>query len=353
MVVKLKYILLIVTCFVSLIYSQDPGSEGPTLHIDPSCGGSCEAQTFPSIKAGLDALPPEGGTLVLGEGTYVGADNKNLVIVTPLTIKSENEDPGTTIVDCEGDGYGFKADGQSILFDGFTITNCRSDNGAALNVNNGVNTTLIKMIFAGNIATANGGAVWQNAGLLNVFDTQFNGNDAILGSAVYVTAVNAIFTATVFNDNNIDDGTVVGCSGASTITFQGGSSINNEDFADLASVLCADCTVMVDTQNYCENVTPEIPITPPITAPPPVEQPPPPPPVEQPPPPPPPVQEPTPMPPPPPPPPSFGAPPPTESPQFAPQVVPIFNGPSFGSSATSLLISSAVVIGCSFILTVF
>jgi len=344
MIVKSALFVLVLLCFSTLINTQDPGNDGPTLFVDPTCAGTCGAQTFPSIKAALDALPAEGGTIILGAGTYLGADNTNLVLVTPVTIKSENLDSAGTIIDCEGNGFGFTSNGQQILFDSFTITQCTAEKGAGLNVENGVNTTLVRMIFSGNTATGNGGAVWQEGGLLNILDSQFNGNTAMLGSALFVTGVNTIITATAFNDNSIANGNVVGCANAGTVTFQGESTINNEDLATIAGQFCLDCTLFVDTNNLCEAPVPALPVTPPVTAPAPVApvapvaptEPTPVAPVE-------PIApveptEPTPV-------------APTAPPTASPEFVPIFGGPSFGSGS-SIVVNSLVFIGCSVLLAI-
>lgn len=344
MIVK-HSIILIVTCFLfSFIVSQDPGEDGPTYIVDPTCGDSCEANTFPSIASALAALPAEGGTIFLGEGVYVGPDNKNLQITTPVTIRTESGDPTSAVVDCQGDGYAFTADGVSILFNGFTITNCVSDRGAALEVENGVNTTLIAMVFTGNVVTGNGGAVWQSGGALSVIGCQFFGNDAVLGSAIQVVGTATVITGSVFNDNDVDEGHVVACVADGSITFQGDNPMNNDDIGAIADDLCPECVIFIDTDNLCDDGPPVAePVTPPVTPPPP-QAPAPPPPVSPPPPPQQPVSPPPPQAPAPTVPPSFGGPPPV--------LVPIFDGPSFGSGS-SMFISTFAVIGCSLVLMMF
>jgi hypothetical protein len=83
--------------------------------------------SYPTIQAGINAAS-SGDTVLVANGTYTGAGNKNLDFGgKALTVKSENG-PDNCIIDCEGDGRGFyfhSGEGQESVMSGFTIINAK------------------------------------------------------------------------------------------------------------------------------------------------------------------------------------------------------------------------------------
>jgi len=81
----------------------------------------------PTIQAGIDAAL-DGDTVLVADGTYTGADNKNLEFNgKAITVQSENG-PENCIIHCEGSGRGFyfhNGEGEDAVLDGFTIQNGR------------------------------------------------------------------------------------------------------------------------------------------------------------------------------------------------------------------------------------
>ncbi len=82
----------------------------------------------PTIQAGIDAAV-DGDTVLVADGTYTGAGNKNLTWngdVKHITVKSENG-PDNCVIDCENSGRGFKFDetnqDDTDVVNGFTIQN--------------------------------------------------------------------------------------------------------------------------------------------------------------------------------------------------------------------------------------
>ena len=91
----------------------------------------------PTIQDGIKKAK-DGDIVLVADGTYTGDGNKDLSFKgMAITVKSENG-PGSTIIDCEGNGRGFmfnKSEGSDSVLDGFTITNGRlRDDGAGIRI---------------------------------------------------------------------------------------------------------------------------------------------------------------------------------------------------------------------------
>ena len=85
---------------------------------------------FETIQAGIDAAV-EGDTVLVADGTYTGAGNRDLYLGgTPITVLSENG-PEYAVIDCESSGRGVSFDqdkGLGSRFEGFTITDGTESN---------------------------------------------------------------------------------------------------------------------------------------------------------------------------------------------------------------------------------
>jgi Right handed beta helix region len=85
--------------------------------------------SYPTIQAGIDAAS-DGDTVVVADGTYTGAGNKDLDFKgKAITLKSQNG-PQNCIIDAEGDGRGFyfhSGEGPFSVLDGFTVRNCNKN----------------------------------------------------------------------------------------------------------------------------------------------------------------------------------------------------------------------------------
>ncbi len=106
-----------------------------TFYVNGSCGNDdwtgtssvCSAPNGPklTIQAGMDASV-NGDTIMVADGTYTGAGNKNLDFGGRLiTLRSENG-PTACINECENDGRGFyfhNGESADAVLEGFTIRN--------------------------------------------------------------------------------------------------------------------------------------------------------------------------------------------------------------------------------------
>ncbi|MBM3242311.1 hypothetical protein FJZ31_39085 [Candidatus Poribacteria bacterium] len=81
---------------------------------------------FKTIQKGIDVAVSGEDTVLVANGTYTGAGNKNLDFKgKAITVTSENG-AENCIIDCEGDGRGFyfhSGETEASVVNGFTITN--------------------------------------------------------------------------------------------------------------------------------------------------------------------------------------------------------------------------------------
>ncbi len=156
----LTSVLLMVSLL--LLVSVSSAASAAILYVGP---GETYTEIQPAINAAVDGVD----TVVVQDGTYTGANNKNLDFGgKAITVRSENG-PDNCIIDCEYDGRGFtfhNGETSNSVLDGFTITNGSGvDRGGAIHCDNGSSPTVINCIIAGNTATAgDGGAFWLGHG---------------------------------------------------------------------------------------------------------------------------------------------------------------------------------------------
>ncbi len=153
--------ILVVVTLVSLI-SVSPAATASTLYVGPG-------ETYTEIQPAIDAAVDGVDTVVVRDGTYTGADNKNLDFGgKAITLESENG-PDSCVIDCEYSGRGFtfhNGETSSAVLDGFTITNGSGvDRGGAIHCDNGSSPTIANCVITGNTASAgDGGGFWLGHG---------------------------------------------------------------------------------------------------------------------------------------------------------------------------------------------
>ena len=78
-----------------------------------------------TIQAAIDASV-DGDTIVVADGTYTGAGNKNIYFGGREVVVRSEGGPSNCVIDCQGDGRGFSfigGEGRAAVLDGFRIVN--------------------------------------------------------------------------------------------------------------------------------------------------------------------------------------------------------------------------------------
>ena len=175
----------------------------------------------PTIQAGIDAAV-DGDEVVVADGTYIGAGNKNLAFNDrSLTLRSANG-PANCVIDCEDDGRGFflRNESGTIIVEGITVTRGRvgaaspggQRGGAVFCVH--VFATFVNCIFDDNhahvgagvyVAETNTCAVFINCQMTNaVFLADGSPDDIHAGAGAYVrSGAIAEFINCTFADNAV------------------------------------------------------------------------------------------------------------------------------------------------------
>lgn len=147
---------------------------------------------YPTIRAAVNAAT-HGDRVILADGVYSGADNRNIDVLSRIMIMSASGDPAACVVDCESAGRAFRLrfghdyaagvsgitirNGSSMPYEGgaivigydgevsCTITNCvfescTGNNGGALFIVSRTSDPVISnCVFKGNTATNSGGGI--------------------------------------------------------------------------------------------------------------------------------------------------------------------------------------------------
>jgi len=151
-----------------------------TLYLAADGSGS-----FPTLQAAYDVINP-GGTIVLSDGVYTGAGNRDLAWSSKsVTVRSASGNPDLCAIDLQGSAasphHGFvPTSGVQLTLQNITVRGGYASSGSALGVNS---ATIVASgcVFSGGEATNAGGACnMLNAGG-SFTDCRFSGNHAVWG----------------------------------------------------------------------------------------------------------------------------------------------------------------------------
>jgi hypothetical protein len=217
---------------------------------------------FATIQEALDAAA-DGDTVVVGDGTYTGPENKNLDFGGKSAIVRSENGPVLCIIDCEGDGRGFSLfGGGNPTVEGFTVINGYADWGGGVYCE-GPSAPLVRNCrlignhsyqgggvcandssaivsgceFSANVAFLHGGGLYSIGSDLTLENCTVSGNEALVGGggALLVESTGAI-------RNNLIEGNTAGDGG-------GGISSNH------STITVANCTVSGnDTLGFCGGI---------------------------------------------------------------------------------------------------
>lgn len=167
----------------------------------------------PTLQAAI-AAAQNGDSILIADGTYRGALNKNL---DPggkaITIRSAGDDPTRCIIDCESAGRAFvlqSGETSATVIRGLTVRNGRifDSNSSANSYGGGLlclnsNPTIVNCIFADNQAFG-GGGIYCSSSSPTLTDCVFTGNDAINGGnggGMYAVGSSPHVTNCIFRNN--------------------------------------------------------------------------------------------------------------------------------------------------------
>ncbi len=134
---------------------------------------------YTTIQAAIDDAN-SGDTVLVADGIYTGAANKNLNFGgKSIKVISQNG-PTETIIDCQSSGRGVyfsHREGIHAVFQGFTIRNGRMTTGGAIAFSD-ASATIANCIFSDNLATDSGGAIACSGSSPYIINCLFESNQA-------------------------------------------------------------------------------------------------------------------------------------------------------------------------------
>ena len=193
-------------------------------------GGTCGPKR--TIQAGIDAA---GGTVVVADGVYTGAGNKDLDFGgAAITVRSANG-PDNCIIDCEGEGRGFyfhSGEGPDSVLEGMTIRGGYAPSpggeGAGI-VCQASSPTIRACSIADSSAAVGGGIACGSGSAATIVRCTIAGNWGLLGGG----GISCTSSAPAILDS------IIACN----MSNLGGGGI----LLDVASPTIAGCTVIHNT----------------------------------------------------------------------------------------------------------
>ncbi len=182
-------------------------------------GGTCGPKA--TIQAGIDAAS-DGDEVVVADGTYTGAGNKNLDFNgKAITVRSISGDPEACVIDCEHDGRGFyfhSGETEAAVLEGFTIQNgVGPAEGLGAGLGGGIfcsnsSPTITSCVIAACLAcdtdpgyACAGGGIWCGDSTAVISDCSFIANTADQGGGIYCHGGGPTFTNCLISLNVAQD----------------------------------------------------------------------------------------------------------------------------------------------------
>ncbi|MFN8546389.1 MAG: right-handed parallel beta-helix repeat-containing protein [Candidatus Eisenbacteria bacterium] len=182
---------------------------------------------FPNIQLAINASAP-GDTVELADGTFRGEGNRDLLITTAITLRSQSGDPQTCEIDCQGAAPGLTLIASPTI-EGLGIQNAHGSRGGGI-VCYGHPTIWRCVVKECSAYELGGGLFCEDFAGALVEDCVFEGNSAdVCGGGVYCYEDESTFRRCRFTSNQSSPwgGGGIFCVGADTIedcVFAGNTS---------------------------------------------------------------------------------------------------------------------------------
>ena len=210
---------------------------------------------YATIQAAIDASV-DGDTVLVGDGTYSGAGNRDLDFHSlTLTVQSQNG-PSVTLIDCGGSassdgsgdhrGFTLHSSESNPVISGFTIENGYESrftaDGGAVDMGSSIisftNLTLANCILTANYAAGGGGGVSVGNGAgVTLTGCTLTGNSAGVGGGLFGDGF-TVLTDCVFDSNSASFGGAI-CNG-DPIGYSSGGSQNYSGYLSLTGCTFTD-----------------------------------------------------------------------------------------------------------------
>jgi predicted outer membrane repeat protein len=222
-----------------------------TLHINDTLR---VPEQYSTIQEALDDAV-DGDTVLIADGTYTGAGNKELDFQGKHIVVRSEHGPDNCIIDCQNVGRAFyfhnQEDSNSIL-DGFAIINGSADRGGGVNCSGNSSPTIINCVISDNSATEYGGGICcYDLSQPLIANCKVSNNLATCGGGILSSYSRQLITNCTITGNSAQNGGGLDLEQGKQLVEN--SIITNNSANNGGGIYCGDTTALITNCTVVNN----------------------------------------------------------------------------------------------------
>jgi len=224
--------------------------------VSSSCTSSCTGgndQPYSTLVQAFEGVKYSPYVIYLRQGTYKGLNNKNMNL-TSAFVQIIGDTSGSTVIDCENEGYAFELTSGTFYLSNIVIRNCMKNvssdvvgnfsGGAAIALHS-TYTELNNIIIQNSVSKGLGGSIYLYSNALKINNSIIQGGySALFGGGVYAESADVeIYNTSITGNSDRTGKNDIFC-------FNGSVNLYNNSTAEV--VFCQQCSITSNQKPLCQ-----------------------------------------------------------------------------------------------------